>query len=505
MTDAPLLPVDKAPDQDGSGMYPGTGGRCPLPAEPLGLDALTSSLCGALGEAGCPLAPAVQQRLRFEALLAELSAIFVNLPPSHVDSRINDALRRLVEFLGVDRGGLAELLIDQKQMVITHSYHLPGVPAQARTIVSEQLPWYARMIFQGEVLRLSRLPDDLPAEATHEREYCSRVGLKSHVMIPLRVMDSVVGAIGFASFRGDREWPDDLVQRLRLVGEIFANALARKQAEEKLHHLRDQLARVARVTAVGELAAAVAHEVNQPLCAIVSNAQAAQRLLASDVGEVREILQDITAEARRASDVITRIRSMLQKREPVKAPIDVNAAIRDVVALAQHQLTRKRLSLSLDLAADLPPALGDRVQLQQVVLNLMLNAVEAASHGAHFVGGDQGIGGVPPPKTPDPNPRQNEVSVASALAETGELVIAVRDTGPGITPEHAGCVFDPFFTTKPGGIGIGLSISRSIVEAHGGRIWAVSKPGGGASFLFTLPTAPGGLGIGIPRQMEAQP
>jgi signal transduction histidine kinase len=201
---------------------------------PRGLDNLTSDLCDALAEAGCPLAPAVQERLRFEALLSELSATFVHLPAGQVDSQIESSLRRLVAFLGIDRGGLAELLVEQKQLVITHSYHRPGVPRQPRVIVDEELPWYARAIYRGDVLRLCGLPDDLPPEAAAEREYCLRVGLKSHVMIPLKVMGSVVGAIGFASFRGRRDWPDELIQRLRLVGEIFTNALARKRADEAL-------------------------------------------------------------------------------------------------------------------------------------------------------------------------------------------------------------------------------------------------------------------------------
>jgi signal transduction histidine kinase len=201
---------------------------------PPRLDAVTSDLCNVLEQAGCPLAPLVQERLRFETLLAELSATFVNLPASQVDSQIESALQRLVEFLELDRGGLAEVLVDQKQLVITHSYHMSGIPPQARTILDEQLPWYARKMRHGEVLRLSRLPDDLPPDATQEREYCLQVGMKSHVMIPLKVMGSVVGGIGFASFRSYRDWPDDLVQRLRLVGEIFTNALARKRADEAL-------------------------------------------------------------------------------------------------------------------------------------------------------------------------------------------------------------------------------------------------------------------------------
>jgi signal transduction histidine kinase len=219
--------------------------RCPLLVGPRGLDKLTSDLWNVLEEAGCPLAPSVQERLRFETLLAELSATFVNLPASQVDSQIESALQRLVEFLGVDRGGLAELLVDQKQLVITHSYHMPGVPPQPRVVVDEQLPWYAQAIRKGEPLRLFALPDDLPPEATSEREYCLQVGLKSHVMIPLKVMGSVVGAIGFASFRGSHDWPDDLILRLRLLGEIFTNALARKRAGEALRQTREGLGKLA--------------------------------------------------------------------------------------------------------------------------------------------------------------------------------------------------------------------------------------------------------------------
>jgi signal transduction histidine kinase len=218
---------------------------CPLPVRPQGPGPLTSDLCQFLEGAGCPVASPVQERLRFETLLAELSATFVHLSADQVDSQIETALERLVAFLGMDRGALAELLANKTELVITHSYHKPGVPPNGGMILSEVLPWYARTIFQGDVLRFAMLPEDLPAEATRERAYCLRVGLKSYVMIPLEVTGSVVGAIGFGSFHGRRDWPDDLVQRLRLVGEIFTNALARKRADEALR-AREQSLRQAR-------------------------------------------------------------------------------------------------------------------------------------------------------------------------------------------------------------------------------------------------------------------
>jgi two-component system, NarL family, sensor kinase len=192
------------------------------------------ALSDVLENAGCPLAHPAKDKLQFEELLAELSASFVNLPASQVDDEIEKALGLLVEFLGVDRGGFAELLIEQKQLVITHSYHRPGVPPNPRTILDEQLPWYAQTIRQGSILRLRKIPEDLPVEAVLEKEYCTKIGMKSHVMIPLKLMDAVIGAIGFAAFHDFRDWPDELVQRLRLVGEIFTNALARKRTDEAL-------------------------------------------------------------------------------------------------------------------------------------------------------------------------------------------------------------------------------------------------------------------------------
>jgi signal transduction histidine kinase len=215
--------------------------QCPLPMTPLEPEAITSKLCRSLKDAGCPLAPALEERLQFEALLAGMSAAFVNIPADHVDSLIESVLQRLVEFLRLDRGNLAELVAAKGHLVITHSYHVPGAPPQTRMVIDDQLPWYSRTIRQGRVLRLNRLPDDLPPEATAEREYCVRIGLKSGVMIPLKVNGAVVGALGLASFRGSREWPDYLIQRLRLVGEIFTNAVARKRADVAFGELVENL------------------------------------------------------------------------------------------------------------------------------------------------------------------------------------------------------------------------------------------------------------------------
>lgn len=218
------------------------GVQCPLSLGPINFDSLNNSICHVLADAGCPLAPAIQERLNFETLVTELSAQFVNVPASQVDSQIESGLQRIVKFLGIDLGGLVEVLVDTKQLVNTHSYHTTGAP-HVRVIMDEALPWYTKTVYRGEIVRFRALPDDLPPEAVQEREQCIRVGLKAQVMIPLKVMDAVVGAVAFGSFRGHRDWPDDLIERLRLVGEIFSSALARKRADEALldreHSLHD--------------------------------------------------------------------------------------------------------------------------------------------------------------------------------------------------------------------------------------------------------------------------
>jgi signal transduction histidine kinase len=197
------------------------------------LRTLTTDLCTVLEEAGCPLAPPVQERLEFETLLVELSATFVNVAAGQVDAHIKSGLRQIVEFLGIDRSDFGEIAADRKQLVSTHSYAVPGVPASWSTL-EDQMPWSARIIRQGEVAKFAHLPGDLPPEAIRERAYCVKVGLKSSLLIPLKVMGSVVAGIGFACFHSYRDWPDELIQRLGLIGDIFTNARARKRADEAL-------------------------------------------------------------------------------------------------------------------------------------------------------------------------------------------------------------------------------------------------------------------------------
>jgi PAS domain S-box-containing protein len=542
-----------------------------------------------------PLAWSLDERVRFEALIADLSAAFVNLPPAKVDERIGDALRQVVEFLGADRADFGEVSENDLTFRLTHSYTARGFPHSPPAIPESHLPWYSTTIRQGDVMKLVPLPDSLPEEGASKREHCVAAGLKSQLTIPLNVGRSVQFAIGGASSQESRQWPDELVQRLRLLGEVFANALARKRTDEELHRrdrlyrdlveltravtwqadalgnnttfiapqvvdllgypvdawyregfwasrlhpddrgrvlsgvgeavrtgrqhdieyrlmaadggtvwvhdlvnvrpdggpsdvlrgvmiditarkqieaeaarLRERLAQTSRMTTLGELSAAIAHEINQPLCAIVSNAETTQEYLANgsaDMAEVHDALQDIVADGRRASDIIRRIRALLRTRQTERAPFDLNGAIREVLTVLHHRFMRDGILVATDVATDLPPALGDRVQVQQVILNLLVNAAEAV--------------------VPGPADRRR---VTVSTASDGQMVtVSVRDTGPGLSADLLDRVFDAFFTTKAEGTGIGLSISRTIVEAQGGRIWAGSALGCGVTFTFTLP------------------
>ena len=241
-------------------------------------------------------------------------------------------------------------------------------------------------------------------------------------------------------------------------------------ARDAVRQAQEDLSRVSRVVAMGELAAAIAHEVNQPLGAVVTNASASLRWLAGqppNLEEAREAIERTVREANRASDVIRRIRALLQKGPPQMERLDVNAVIREVLTLAGNELLRGGVAVRTELASDIPNVLGDRVQLQQVLLNLILNGVDAMS-------------------TITDRPR--ELLLKSSRHPNGVL-IQVHDSGEGVDPRQADHIFEPFFTTKAQGIGMGLSVGRSIVEAHGGRLWFTPGSPHGVVFQFIVPKA----------------
>jgi PAS domain S-box-containing protein len=243
-----------------------------------------------------------------------------------------------------------------------------------------------------------------------------------------------------------------------------------KQAEQEHERLRQELANLAhqnRVSTMGELTASLAHEIKQPIGAAVTNAEACVRSLdraQPDIGQAREAALEMAKDARRAAEIIDRVRSLYQKGSSQLETIEVNEVIAEMVVLLQNEAERHSVRMRTELAGELPKVMADRVHLQQILMNLMLNGIEAMLDTS------------------------GELTIKSKLADDGQLLISVTDTGVGLPTENAGQVFDPFFTTKSQGTGLGLAITRSIVESHGGRIWASANSGRGATFSFTLPS-----------------
>lgn len=247
---------------------------------------------------------------------------------------------------------------------------------------------------------------------------------------------------------------------------------ARMAAEAALKKTEWELARVARVTTMGELTASIAHEINQPLAALVTNANACLRWLAAEtpnLGEARTSAQRIVREGTRAAEVIARIRSLLSKGQPVRDNMQINEVVEGVLPLVTGQLQRREAKLETELGSDLPQVEVDRVQIQQVLMNLLINALDAMN---------------------DVTNRAHTLKIRTTTRD-GQVVLEVQDSGVGLSPEQMDRVFDAFYSTKSEGMGMGLSISRSIIEAHDGRLWAEPNDGPGATFKFFLPAAEG--------------
>jgi signal transduction histidine kinase len=284
--------------------------------------------------------------------------------------------------------------------------------------------------------------------------------------------------------------PDNSVKYLRVIAQrtrdqegqleyigAVQDVTHRRHAEEALAKLRAELARAARVASLGVLTAAIAHEVNQPLAGIVTNASMCRRMLAvdpPDIERARESASRTIRDAERASEVVKRLRALFCKKGVTCESLDLNEATREVVALSLSELERNKVMVRTELACELPPVQGDRVQLQQVILNLLLNASDA-------------MGGI------DDRPRQ--IVIRTERGEKDRVQLSVRDTGVGFDPPGADRLFDAFYTTKSNGMGIGLSVSRSIIESHKGRLWATPNDGPGATFSFSIPSGPRAIAV----------
>jgi PAS domain S-box-containing protein len=539
----------------------------------------------------------LEERLRFERLLSDVSARFVNISPEKVDGEIEDALMMVIAFFQVDRCALLQSLPGKTSWQITHlvsSDEVPPLPAGVE-LPRSIYPWaYEKLTEKHEVVSISRL-DDLPAEANADRQTCIEWGIRSYVNIPILICD-YVDIIHVSSVKSERVWPEELFPRLRLLGEIFVNALERKRSEEAVKEseakyrslyesmmdgyvlvgldgrilkynesyrgitgyepeellrlsypditpekwhtaeqeiierqvlargysevyekeyrkkdgtvfpielrtfllrdemgsnigmwaivrditrrkliesearkLREDLAHVTRVSTLGELTSSLAHEINQPLAAILSNAQAAQRFLSQDkpdMKEVAEILGDIVRDDNRAAEVIRKIRSLLKKEETRYETLSLNDVIDEILNVVRNDTALTAVSIEKEYDPSLPSVWGDRIQLQQVILNLVLNAAEAMKEAGTDV---------------------RMLNVRTSKQDGRFAKVFIRDVGPGIEENSASRLFEPFYTTKAGGMGMGLAISKDIVKSHKGEIRVESNTDKGTTFSFTVP------------------
>ena len=536
--------------------------------------------------------PSLEELLEFERLLFELSVRFANVPVDQVVAVIENALLQLVSFLDFDRSAFWEF-VDEEQQHFLCSVAVEGVEPTQRGPVPADLAWSAKELRAGRTVVI-RSDKDIPPEAAAAAEYNRRAGIRSVLVVPLRVDGRVVAAIGFGAFRSTREWPPEFIARLTVIGGVMAQALVRKRSEaalrasearwqlifetstlaisvfdqdlrytatnpafqailgytedelrqltpldltvgeeleaadirlaalregkidhytaEKQYRRKDgtviwaqasvarasrsgpemfigtmiditegkraqesllatqsELTRVSQLTTIGQMAASIAHEIKQPITSIVMGASAGLRWLTKEppnLKEVRACLDLIANNGDRANQVIDSVRAMFQKNRQEKEFFDINKIIQETSELVRGEAREKGIVLQSDLSDDLRPVFGIRIQLQQVMLNLFWNAIEAMDAVASGT-------------------RQLRVSSTSFAPDS--VLITVANSGPGLSPNDINRIFDPFFTTKPRGMGMGLSICRSLVEAHNGKLSAHSGVKQGAVFEITLP------------------
>ena len=408
---------------------------------------------------------------------------------------IERLMRLALEHAGAERGLLILLRGSEPQIEAeaTTSHGRVDVQVRPSDIASSDLPKSALQYVIRTHERVV-LDDASLRNLYSDDEYLARKKAKSVICLPIVKQAKLVGVLYLENnltpqvFTSGRMAVLDMLasqaaislENARLYAALEQELTERKRAEEELRRnetaLREaqaELAHVARVTTMGELTASIAHEVRQPIAGVLVNGNACLRWLgrvqeeSDNLVEARAALQRIIRDGNRAGEIIARIRALFQKTATVKEPLNLNETIQDIIVLAKSEIDKQRVTLRLEMSPGLPNVLGDRVQLQQVLLNLILNAIDAMAT----------IQG-----------RARDLVIRTQSSEEREALVTVRDSGLGLQPESVETVFKAFHTTKPSGLGMGLSISRSIVENHSGRLWASAHEGPGASFHFALPT-----------------
>ena len=408
---------------------------------------------------------------RFESLVGELSAAMARAPADAVDSEIESWLGKICQTLDLDRSALYERDTPEQPVRTTHIWIRAGFPPFPRRYDPGKLfqattDW----VMAGNQFTFAR-PSDIPAENSDLRPFVEQYGPKASAAIPMWAGGKVIGAVTFGKFRSPREWPADLLAQLNLAVRLFGSAIERKQSEIAIRAARTELRVASRRNSMSELVASLSHEINQPLGAILSNLGGLARLLTQGNPQpamALEAVNNAIDDTKRTAEIVRRIRFMFKKHVEHKTAIGIGGLVGEVVKLTAGEATVRKISVQIHVSPSVKRVTGDSIQLQQCILNLLMNAFDAIAEGKSD---------------------QRGVTIKVAPEKTGWVGVSVSDSGGGIDPAVANRLFEPFVTTKSEGMGLGLLVTRSIVEGHGGRIWVTPNSDRGATFTFTLPVA----------------
>ena len=408
-----------------------------------------------------------EQRLRAQYTVTQLLAEATTI--EEVTPKI---LQSVCEFLLWDLGALWSLDRQASVLRCVEVWHKESVKVPQFEAVRCEITFMPGIELPGRVW--SRHEPAYISDVVHDTNFphasiAAREGLHAAFAFPILLGGDVLGVMEF--FSHDIRQPEqELLDMMATLGSQIGQFIERKRAEEAFRTSQMELAHVTRVATLGEMTASIAHEINQPLGALVNNAGACLGWLdAGNLEEARNSVALVMDDAQRASEIITRIRALVKKAPPQKDWLDINQTIREVIALGQSEVQRNHVALETQLSDDMPLIFADRIHLQQVMLNLMMNAIEAMTQVT----------------------AARELLISSGADDSKSVVVLVRDSGAGLDSKSLERLFEPFYTTKPQGMGMGLAICRSIIEVHDGRLWATTNEDRGATFHFTLPIVEG--------------